>query len=186
MLAATVTPLTTLGRPRAGAPFPAVDDRVRPTNAAPAFASEPARDGVTRVGALAALDRGHRVNAAKALRALGWTTGDRLVAHVQGRSAVLTRRAQEKYADVPVRVDEDHRLLLPPAVVARLDLGTGAQVLLIAIPGTGELHVVAAADALCRLTGPLADPTPVPTDAQAPAGAPPRRTSIRPPFRPAG
>jgi hypothetical protein len=48
MLTAAVIPLTTLGRPRAGAPFPAVDDRVHTTAAAPAVASGTVRDGVTR------------------------------------------------------------------------------------------------------------------------------------------
>lgn len=134
----------------------------------------PVRDGVRRTGALAPTDNQGRVHLRKATTALGWEPGTRLVARVDGRSAVVRPGERKSPLDTPVTADREGRLALPPVVVAALDLHPGDQVLAIAVPATGQLRLHAAADALQELTGPLSVPPPTLQDI-----APRRKTGTR-------
>ncbi|MBY9074215.1 hypothetical protein K1X13_05200 [Nocardioides sp. WL0053] len=116
----------------------------------------PRRDGATRVGAVVPLDSDKRASLAKPLAALGWEKTTKLVAEVDGHRVVV--RAGERTAERPwlvaVRVSAG-RLGLPPTLTGALAVDGGDQVLAVALPASGELRLVAAADALQELTGEL-------------------------------
>lgn len=115
----------------------------------------PRRDGVDRQGALVPLDGNNRVFATKPLAALGWDAATALVAEVRGSTAVVRRGVRTADAAwlLPTRVDSKARLRLPPGVKGALQVHCGDQVVVCAVPDTGELHLSAAVDALQALTG---------------------------------
>ena len=146
----------------------------------------PARDGATRRGGIVPLDGQNRIAAAKLLGPLGWGAGQPLVAGCGPGRAVLRAGAADSPLLVPVPVDSDRRLTLPPTVTGALGVGPGEQVLAVAVPATGELLLRAAADVLQELTGPLPQATPAPpAAAPAPAGRG-GRSRVRPRWQASG
>lgn len=117
--------------------------------------TRPRRDGVDRQGALVPLDSNNRVFATKPLAALGWDAETPLVAEVRGSTAVVRRGVRTADAAwlLPTRVDRKARLRLPPGVKGALQVHCGDQVVVCAVPDTGELHLSAASDVLQALTG---------------------------------
>lgn len=120
----------------------------------PLRARRPPRDGTARVGAVVPLDRDHRASLAKPLAALGWDRSTDLVAEVHGPRAVIREGKPTTRQPwlVPMKVCAG-RLTLPPALTGALAVRGGEQVLAIALPTTGELQLLAAADVLQELTG---------------------------------
>lgn len=145
------------------------------------------RDGARRHGAIVPLDGQHRASLGKPLTAMGWTCATPLVAVLRdGHAVVSVRDGGGSPATVALTVDADKRLQLPPTIVASLVLGSGDQVVAIALPDAGELHLHAARDVLQQLTGPLQPPAPLPEpDATAPPTAGTGRTRIRRAWTPA-
>jgi hypothetical protein len=136
----------------------------------------PARDGIRRCGAIAPLDGQNRVSLAKVLVPLGWDASTALVATCRPREVVITAAIATAPTLTAVPVDDDRRLTLPPTVTGALDVGRGEQVVAVAVPATGELHLRAAADVLQQVTGALEVAVDEPTPAQAaPAGRARRR-----------
>lgn len=144
-------PLTVMASTGTDAGTDAVADVV----ALPRRDARPARDGVARPGALAPLDGGNRVSLGKVLAALGWDAGTALVATCSPREVVVRAGRADAPTLIPVPVDSDRRLTLPPSVTGALDVARGEQVLAVAVPATGELHLRAAADVLQQVTGEL-------------------------------
>lgn len=70
----------------------------------------------------------------------------------------------------PVPADNDRRLTLPPTVMGALDVTRRDQVVAVAVPVTGKLHLRAAADVLQQITGAFDVPVEAPT-AEPPADA---------------
>ena len=119
--------------------------------------ARPARDGAARRGGIVPLDAQNRIAGGKLLAALGWAAGQPIVASCEPGRAVLRAGAADTPLLVPVQVDSDRRLLLPPTVTGALGVAPGAQVVAVAVPATGMLLLLAAADVLQQLTGPLPD-----------------------------
>jgi hypothetical protein len=146
----------------------------------------PARDGAKRWGGCVPLDAGGRVSLGKGLAALGWDAATTLVATCSPREVVVRAGRADAPTLVPVPVDEDRRLTLPPTVTGALDVARGEQVVAVAVPATGELHLRAAADVLQQVTGDLdttSDDKPV-AEAVLTAG-PAGRSRVKTAWRPA-
>jgi hypothetical protein len=136
----------------------------------------PVRDGARRHGVIVPLDGQHRASLGKPLTAMGWTAGTPLVAVLRdGHAVVSVRDGGGSPATVALTVDADKRLQLPPTIVASLVLGAGDQLVAIALPDEGELHLHAAGDVLQQLTGPLQPPA----SATAPEATPAPVTGTR-------
>lgn len=74
-------------------------------------------------------------------------------------------------------------MTIPPTVTGALDVAAGDQVLAVALPGTGRLQLLAAADALQEATGEFApDPVAPAAVEEATVPAPASRTRVRPAF----
>lgn len=157
-------------------------DRAGDSVVVPLQAARPRRDGAIRIGAVVPLDSDKRASLAKPLAALGWDHTTKLVAEVHGHRVVIRTGAPTAAQPwlVPVRT-AGGRLSLPPTLTGALAVDGGDQVLAVALPASGELRLLAAADALQELTGEL--PTEQPDTAPAaPAGTFARRTRVRPAF----
>lgn len=113
----------------------------------------PARDGVERRAAVGLLDGQNRLSLGKVLTALGWDAATPLVAVCSPREVVITAGTALRPTLTPVPVDGDRRLTLGPTITGALDVGPGEQVVAVAVPSVGELHLRAAADALQLITG---------------------------------
>lgn len=146
----------------------------------------PARDGVDRRGVCVPLDGGNRVSLGKILAALGWDAATTLVATCSPREVVVRVGLAGTPTLIPVPVDDDRRLTLPPSITGALDVARGQQVVAVAVPATGELHLRAAADVLQQVTGVLdtsADDEPAAIP--APAAGLPTRSRVKEAWRPA-
>ena len=146
--------------------------------------ARPARDGARRSGAIAPLDGQCRVSLGKVLSVLGWDATTQLVACCRPREVVLTAGTATAPTLTPVPVDDDRRLTLPPTVTGSLDVGRGDQVVAVAVPATGELHLRAAADVLQHLTGELDAVADEPSALQAPSAGRAGRRRVTPRWRP--
>jgi hypothetical protein len=148
---------------------------------------QPVRDGARRHGAIVPLDGQYRASLGKPLTAMGWTRATPLAAVLRdGHAVVSVRDGGGSPATVTLTVDADKRLQLPPTIVASLALSGGDQVVAIALPDEGELHLHAATDVLQQLTGPLQPPaSPSKPEATAPPVTGTRRTRIRRAWTPA-
>lgn len=148
----------------------AADGSEAPVVPLPRREGRPARDGARRSGAIAPLDSQNRVSLGKVLGTLGWSASTALVATCRPREVVITAGSPTLPTLIRVPVDEDRRLTLPPTVTGALSVSRGEQVVAVAVPATGELHLRAAADALQQITGAL-DIAAEPSDGPpAPAG----------------
>ena len=130
----------------------------------------PARDGAERRGAVVPVDAQHRVAAGRLLAALGWHAATGLVASCRPGAVVVRPGTADSPLVVPVRADAERRLTLPPTALGSLGVNAGDQVVAVAVPATGELHLLAAADVLAQLTGPVAD-APAPPAVARPAAS---------------
>jgi hypothetical protein len=148
--------------------------------AVPAGAARPKPDGAARHGTIAPVDGQGRVHLRKALASMGWSESTGLVAEVSPQRAVVRAGAVARPTDIPLALDKQGRLSLSPTVVAALSLREADQVLAIAVPATGELHVCAAASVLQDITG-----TVEPEPATHQVARDPRPRGIRPRFAPA-
>jgi hypothetical protein len=188
---ATANRLAHTARAIRGASYPAPETltagaglRVADIIALPHRAARPARDGAARFGGIAALDAQHRVSAAKVATTLGWPAGTPLIATTLSGAVTITAGRADTPFVVPVPLDADRRLTLPPTLTGALGVTAGEQVVLIAIPAAGELRLLAAADALQLITGPVengAGDAGTEVAGLRPAG----RTRVAPRWRPA-
>ena len=117
----------------------------------------PVRDGAVRVGAMSSMDSGNRVCIARAAVAAGWAAGASIVVTCQGGKVVARPGVRTAPTDHASRY-QDGRLTLPATVRARLELIAGDQVIVTSVPGTDSVLIVAAAEALQLLTGPVEVP----------------------------
>ncbi len=142
--------------------------------------SRPRRDRTERLGAIVPLDANNRVFATKLLAALDWDTDTDLVAEVRGNTAVVRVgvRTRDRAWLQPTRVDRSSRLRIPPGVKGALQVRTGEQVVVCAVPATGELHLSSAADVLQDLAGEITPET-TPETTTADTGAERPRTRVR-------
>jgi hypothetical protein len=121
--------------------------------------SGPARDGAARVGALASMDAGNRVCVAKAATAAGWSEGSPIIVTcVPGRVVARPGTPSERTEHASAFVGG--RLTLPVTARACLAISPGDQIVITTVPGEDCLLIVAAADVLQQLTGPVAEPEP--------------------------
>ena len=163
-----------LPRPDTLAPRRAAAGHGAPVVAQPRPRTRPARDGARRHGAVAPLDGQHRASLGKTLAVLGWTGATPLAAVLRdGHAEVSVREGAGSPATVPLTIDAAGPPQLPPTLVGGLDLRGGDQVVAIALPGTGELHLPPAGDVLQQPCSTLSTPRVTPLITPS-ASAPPR------------
>jgi hypothetical protein len=137
------------------------------------------RDGAHRVSQVAKIDAQNRINLGKVLGPLGWDASTFLVAGPERGHIVVRARADSPLL-TRVPVDAGRRLTLPPVVLGALDVRPGQQVQAVGVVDTGELHLVATADALQIFTGPVTAAAPTPAPVARPGSGSRVRSSWRP------
>ena len=114
-----------------------------------------------------------RVSTKKVIGMLGWDARTELIAYITLDRKVVIRAFDidnQHSSHMPIRLDGDYRLLLPPAVIGALRLSPGMNVLVVALPETQEMRIdnanlcVAGAHELLREpAAPVASATKSPT-----------------------
>lgn len=102
------------------------------------------------------VDSGCRVGLGKVAANLGWSAGEALSATIRGSRVVVTGAGttpKEGSIRISLKLDQQKRATLPPAVLHALGVSRGQQLQVVADPTTGQLTLLSLTGALAILIG---------------------------------